>query len=1013
MSTTWKAYNRDTEAFEVIKEPSARVFVDRSLKEQFRQEIRLVAALSHPNIVGLRHTEVSEPPWYYTMPFIEGEHVDRYCADNHLSIRDILDLFLKICQAVAVAHQHRVLHRDLKPNNILVDEDGEPHLLDFGLGAVLDASGSRPDDEPGIVMGAPGYMAPEQAAGLPGDTRTDVYGLGVVLYQLLTGRIPILPGESFRETCRRIREDAPAAPKELRSDLSYELSAVVLHALAKEPSDRYQTVREFEQDIECYLTTKPVSVIDYSWWRVLGKWVRRNRVKVALGAAGSAVVLILLASAIASDLKASKEWASAEALRRMMATTTGRWFLSRDNPVEASRILWKEHLTHESTRTRFALWEFYRRYPCLLSIPTTPLIDVEYSPSGHWLVAISKAGELIAFDAADGGEVYRGSNAASLARCMAFSNDGKQLFVGYDDGSVRFWMFDDTTGELAAQPHIELQTAEARINCIRVSPNGHWLAAGTGEGDDPREPSSGPGVWLWDAAADYQLSHHLTDQPVTVLGLDFSPDETLVAAAMANGDVEIWETDSGELRRGMRNNYSPTRTVRFSHDGLRLFSVSNHVVVWPLDGTSETRIKNVSNWGIRSMELAPGSQSDVLALGLGAGRVGLYEYSTQGLEPLEIHGYHDIIADTVDVSFSPDGKSVASVAADGLRVWGLTVREAIRLPFGSSNYDQSISLSATGTRATLGGTNEEGQPMLVSYLDHAGAPKLEWSWAVDNLVTQAVSPNGEWVAYSQWDAGGKEPNRIRVLTTQLPAKLVAEIRIAAERCIGISWLDSDTLMLQCASGKLKCWDFTVEDPWDLFAFDSACTHVARDATGTWLAASSEGSGSTLGSVALWRCTGRDSSAHDTPSAFEFQRQFPVDNYTWCVAFVESSKGEMLLATTGTSSAVSLWNPVSGASVGRLRGHRDSIFYCYALDERLLVTSSKDGTVRVWDTVEKEEVCVLHESRDQLPRIAVGNGRIAIIDGTTMEISDLRSLQDYLDSNRNFEKQRLANAGDAG
>ena len=303
--------------------------------------------------------------------------------------------------------------------------------------------------------------------------------------------------------------------------------------------------------------------------------------------------------------------------------------------------------------------------------------------------------------------------------------------------------------------------------------------------------------------------------------------------------------------------------------------------------------------------------------------------------------------------------------------------------------------------------------MLVSYHSRAGTPQLDWSREVDNLVAQAVSPDGTLVAYSQTGVVGEESILVRVLTTQQPGKLVAETRIAAEKRVKVSWFDPDTLMLRCESGKLKCWDFTLKDPWDLFAFDSACSHLARDATGTWLAASSEGSGSMGGSVALWKYTGHDSSVHDTPSAFEFWKQFPVDNYTWGVAFVESSEGDMLLATTGASSAISLWNPESGTTVGQLLGHRDSIFHCYALDERLLVTSSRDGTVRIWDVFEMEEVCVLHESQEQTPRIAVGNGRIAIVDAPTMEIADVRSLQDYLDSNRIFEQQRLANAGDAG
>ena len=272
---------------------------------RFRAERQILAQLEHPNIARLidaGSTEDGLP--YFVMEYVDGEPISRYCDAQNLSTRDRLELFRLVCSAVTYAHQHLVIHRDIKPSNILVTRQGIPKLLDFGIAKVLHA------DDPlaavtitGMRVMTPEYASPEQVRGAAITTATDIYSLGVLLYELLTNQKPYrLTSRSAEEFSRLIAEQIPQRPStalarcenDVRSalrnprSLRGDLDTIIMMALRKEPERRYTSVAQFSEDIRCHLDRLPVIARKDTLAYRSGKFVTRHKAGVA------AAVLVLL-----------------------------------------------------------------------------------------------------------------------------------------------------------------------------------------------------------------------------------------------------------------------------------------------------------------------------------------------------------------------------------------------------------------------------------------------------------------------------------------------------------------------------------------------------------------------------------------------------------------------------------------------------------------------------------------------------------------------------------------------
>ena len=291
------------------KQVAIKIIRDGSLasetqRDRFEREIHVLAQLRHPNIVSVIDSGRVDGSGYLVMDYIDGCELGTHVERAGLSIDDVLRLMVKVCEAVKAAHVRGVIHRDLKPGNIMVDARGEPHVLDFGL-AKLRGEESDPGEaltgsintRTGQFLGSLPFASPEQARGEVSkvDVRTDVYALGVILYRILTGKFPYPVEGSIAEVAVHIDRTEPERASKFRSDISNQLDIILLRALAKSRSRRYQSVSELAADIERLLMRETIDAKRDSTMYVLSQLAVRHR--VVSGALIAGVVTLGLASA--------------------------------------------------------------------------------------------------------------------------------------------------------------------------------------------------------------------------------------------------------------------------------------------------------------------------------------------------------------------------------------------------------------------------------------------------------------------------------------------------------------------------------------------------------------------------------------------------------------------------------------------------------------------------------------------------------------------------------------------
>ena len=331
MGTVYLAERTIDDEAQLVRQRAAikviRARVDANLfAGRFRRERRILAQLNHPFIARfLEGGTLKNGLPYFALDYVEGEPIDDYCRNRELDLREILRLFCEVCSAVAYAHRNLVVHRDLKPTNILVTSDGTPRLLDFGIAKLLVDEEESMDQTRGLGPCTPRYSSPEQIRGEPVTTASDIFVLGIILHELVTGAHPFdlakegEPAAAF-ELLRRICEDEPPKPSEyprkrprgkgghhFPSPLKRDLELIILKALEKAPVDRYSSVEYFIDDIQNLLAHRPILARSQTWWYRARTLIRRHPTATCSSLIAAVVGAIALGFILASDRAARKE----------------------------------------------------------------------------------------------------------------------------------------------------------------------------------------------------------------------------------------------------------------------------------------------------------------------------------------------------------------------------------------------------------------------------------------------------------------------------------------------------------------------------------------------------------------------------------------------------------------------------------------------------------------------------------------------------------------------------------
>ncbi|GMU81656.1 MAG: hypothetical protein AMXMBFR47_15270 [Planctomycetota bacterium] len=447
-------------------------------RARFEREVRVLGRLRHPNIVSIHHSgALPGGGYFYVMDYIAGLPLDVFVrrgarssgrSEHPLDVPAMLRLMATVCDAIQAAHQRGIIHRDLKPGNVRVDEGGVPHVLDFGLSKLADDPDDRSATRTGQFVGSVPWASPEQAAGESDgiDVRTDVYSLGVLLFQILTDRFPYAVTGRASEVLEAIRHTPPLRPRTLRRDLSDDVETIVLMCLQKEPNRRYQSAGELAADLRRYLAGEPIEARRDSGWYVLRKHLWRHR--LALGVAAAFVGLVLAFAMVAWSLyreasaaRASAEERSREATERLydsylaqaratrVSNRIGRRFETLAVVAQAAAV---RPLQHES--------DFELRSEVIAALGLTDLrllhdYDVEQRASAAGLAVLDRFAEFgndgrVRVRAAADGRVLADLAGPQVPAWLAiFSPDGRYVGVKYHeagDAQVTFILWDTDGG---------------------------------------------------------------------------------------------------------------------------------------------------------------------------------------------------------------------------------------------------------------------------------------------------------------------------------------------------------------------------------------------------------------------------------------------------------------------------------------------------------------------------------------------------------------------------------------
>ena len=631
MGTVWVAEQTEPVkrrvALKVIKPgmDSARVVA------RFEAERQALALMDHTNIAKVFDggtTPAGRP--YFVMELVKGVPITAYCDELHLSIRDRLGLFVQVCAAVQHAHQKGVIHRDLKPSNVLVAvQDGRPvpKVIDFG---VAKAVGARLTDETmytelGAVIGTLEYMAPEQAelSALDVDTRADVYALGVLLFELLTGTTPLtrsrLKAAGLAAMLRAIKEEEPPKPstrlteskdslaglaaarrtdpRRLAREVRGELDWIVLRALEKDRTRRYETANGLSRDVGRYLADEPVEAGPPSGWYRVRKFVRRNRGRVTAAATVLLAVLCGLAASLWQADRATRAERLAQSERAAAVDERDKADAARKDADEQRRVAERQaasaaidlyagtssDASDDGRRAHLLLARLARTLPPHASnlreyITARLVYDIQWvtpllrdgldrgtlSPDGRYVLA--NAGEWRGlFEFPTGRLVTPLREGDERVWNGNFSSDGRLAYTITTDGVVRVWEVPSGRLRFRTPPH---PTARGNAD-VYLGPN-HLLVM-------PRviediKGDEGP-VLLWDISRG-RLVDRLSSHTGRLYPVIFSPDGRAFVAGDQSRTARVWSTDDGHPLASLQLNDSVIHQLTFSPAGRRLLAVS-------------------------------------------------------------------------------------------------------------------------------------------------------------------------------------------------------------------------------------------------------------------------------------------------------------------------------------------------------------------------------------------------------------------------------------------------------